>query len=435
MSLLTILQKFFPIGNSSFNSPSWRYASGLNPSNGKKEYTTDQLMALTGIHRCATLFSDSIAGSKWTINQEIATGGRRNISGTDAGNALRAWSFVDKEAWIFSSVLLGNGFAVLHRNDRGGVSNIETVMSWRVSLERHGKKVHYRIAADSNMNQDERLIPAENVLHLLFRNTGRHTLLGESPLVRLQSSISPILRVQEAQEAVYRNISSPSTYLSSPKPMPIDAAKRLQAAFRENMSGDNLGKGALILDNEIQLHQINIGDLLQQESVALASHGIREIGRAFGIPPSLLGESQQVNNSSSQSELKAFATITLRPFSQRVSDCISEKLFDSNQINSGISVGIDLTNLLLQSGAETAEYYSKLVNGGILTPNMALNALGFEDVDGGNIIRAPVNTIPISFWSSDYRPGQAPTAEPEPEPEKQLSSAKQKINSIVKASS
>ncbi len=135
--------------------------------------------------------------------RKIATGGHQSITGTDATSALNNWDFSNREAFIFSAALLGDGFAVLHRNERGGIADIETVMKWRVALEYLSDKLFYRIAADENMNQPhERLIPAENCLHLKWRVTGKHSALGESPLVRLLPALDAVLRVREGQRRV-----------------------------------------------------------------------------------------------------------------------------------------------------------------------------------------------------------------------------------------
>ena len=59
----------------------------------------------------------------------------------------------------------------------------------------------------------------------------------------------------------------------------------------------------------------------------------------------------------------------------------------------GYELSEDLTGIpaLQPELRDSAQYYSALVNAGIITPNEARDNLGFEDIEGHSYLRVPAN--------------------------------------------
>ena len=59
----------------------------------------------------------------------------------------------------------------------------------------------------------------------------------------------------------------------------------------------------------------------------------------------------------------------------------------------GYELSEDITNIpaLQPELRDSAQYYSALVNAGIITPNEARDNLGFEDIEGHSDLRVPAN--------------------------------------------
>lgn len=432
MNLFQTIRKHLSIGGPSFNSPSWLWSSGINPDRKNKLYTTEEVSTLSAVYRSCTLYADLIGAAQWDVIKQSTTGGHTRVAGSDIQRALSNWEFCEREMWVFSACLLGNGYAEIIRNDRGAPHEIQTIASWRVSPEWRNEKLVYRIHSDENVNDSsERIVPESDMLHLRYRLTGRHGVLGEAPVSRMVESLDAVLRTREGQRNVWRNMSAPTTYLSSPKPLPVESAKRLKTAYEEFLSKANLG-GTLILDNEISLNTVNIGELANLQCVELMQHGVEEVSRIFGVPASLLSQTVNVNNSTAIQERRNFVTVSLSPFAKRVQDELSKKFFTRTEIGAGMSVRIDLLKLLLEAGEDTANYYSKLLNAGLMTVNEARNQTGLEDITDGDILRSPLNTAPLPFWAHDFKPGASPEKpDPDTEDEKQLSTGRQQLQKIM----
>jgi phage portal protein BeeE len=151
------VKKWFQIGGPVYNENGWSGNRRLGPSGPHQPATPDELATLSGVNRACTLFSDSAASQPWRIRQTPPQGGYFDIMGSDAAHALNEWGYEGRELWLFSAALLGNGYAIIHRNERGGPMTLESIAPWRVSLEwTDAKLLTYRVAEDENTQQPDR---------------------------------------------------------------------------------------------------------------------------------------------------------------------------------------------------------------------------------------------------------------------------------------
>ena len=82
----------------------------------------------------------------------------------------------------------------------------------------------------------------------------------------------------------------------------------------------------------------------------------------LGVPLSMLAQPGSVNYSTAVEESRAFAALSLQPFTARLADELTAKLLTPLQRAQGFKIEFDLTRLLVSPG-EIADRMSKLVNG------------------------------------------------------------------------
>jgi HK97 family phage portal protein len=243
------------------------------------------------------------------------------------------------------------------------------------------------------MQQPERVIPASDMLHLKFRVTGKHPLLGVSPLISLAPALQPLFSMREGQSQVWQAISLPGAYLASDTKMNLDQKTSLRESF------DSLGNGRpVVLDGGLEMRDVPIPDLARLQMLDLARYGTEEIARAWGVPTSMLSQSEGINYASAAEQSRQFVTVSLHPFAKRVESAVGEKLLSRAERANGFAMNIDLTQMLLGHGQERSEYFSRMLNAGVMTTNEARNQSGLSDVEGGDVVRVPVNTLPLGQW-------------------------------------
>ena len=124
---------------------------------------------------------------------------------------------------------------------------------------------------------------------------------------------------------------------------------------------------------------MNFRDLDFQSSIA---ENEKIILKSLGVPPILLDSG---NNANIRPNLRLYYLETILPIVRKVNFGL-ERFF-------GFSVREDVTNIpaLQPELRDQSQYYTSLVNGGIITVNEAREQLGFDFVEGQDDVRVPAN--------------------------------------------
>lgn len=255
------------------------------------------------------------------------------------------------------------------------------------------------------INSPAMTLKPEQIIHFKYRTHGLHPFLGTSPISSGAPSLAQVMRINTATKSIYKNIAVPSVLLLAPKPLSEVSAKRLSASWQNGFSGDRLNKAA-VLDNGVVPSFLgkDLPTALDLQLNELSKLNTLEIARLFGIPPQLLAESSDVNNSTSSELSRSFAKFGLEPLAYRMGDALSLALLSPRKLAQGWRIELDITNSLIGHGEERSKYLSQMVNSGIMSLNESRNLSGLPDVPNGNVLRVGVNTISLDHWI-DWRPG------------------------------
>jgi phage portal protein BeeE len=163
------------------------------------------------------------------------------------------------------------------------------------------------------------------------------------------------------------------------------------------------GRRPLILDGGIEvdaLSNVNFKDLDFQSSIA---ENEKIILKALGVPPILLDSG---NNANIRPNLRLYYLETILPIVRKINFGM-ERFF-------GFTIKEDITDIpaLQPELRDQSSYYTSLVNGGIISPNEARTALGYEVVAGGEEVRIPAN---IAGSAANPDEGGRPVEEEEEE--------------------
>jgi HK97 family phage portal protein len=107
---------------------------------------------------------------------------------------------------------------------------------------------------------------------------------------------------------------------------------------------------------------------------------IQEIARYFGISPVLLYDLTHGSYNSVEAANLQFLTQTLIPYITIIENEFNKKLISERNVY----IDLDERELLRTDMKSSAEYYTKLVAGGIISVNEARVSLGFNKVEGGD---------------------------------------------------
>jgi HK97 family phage portal protein len=246
---------------------------------------------------------------------------------------------------------------------------------------------------DIDYSADEVIHVKENSFHDTFRGVSRL-----KPAIRTMELMAGM---RSFQDNFFKNGAVPGLVLKSPNTLSDKIKERMLISWQTRYRPDSGGRRPLILDGGLELDKIsnvNFKDLDFQTSIA---DNEKIILKAIGIPPILMDSG---NNANIRPNMRLYYLETVLP--------IIEKLNKAFCRYFGFEVVEDVTRVpaLQPELRDAAAYYSSLVNGGIISPNEAREALGYDMREEAEDIRVPAN---IAGSAANPDLGGRPTEEEE----------------------
>ena len=188
--------------------------------------------------------------------------------------------------------------------------------------------------------------------------------------------------MRKFQENFFKNGAVPGLVIKSPNTLSEKIKERMLAAWRSRYNPEAGGHRPLILDGGLEvssLNEVNFRELNFQESIKENEKIILE---ALGVPPILLDSG---NNANIRPNHRLYYLETILPIVRKINFAF-ERYF-------GFDLKEDISNIpaLRPELQDEAAYYSSLVNGGVMSPNEAREALRLSPVEGHDDLRVPAN--------------------------------------------
>lgn len=233
----------------------------------------------------------------------------------------------------------------------------------------------------------------DEVIHIKD-NSGKSVYKGESRLRSATDSIRMMYKIFNFQEQFFTNGAIPGLILTTPNILGNKIKNRLLAEWQAAYKPESGGRRPMILDGDLKvnpLSQVKYNELDLEESV---SERERKILIALGVPPILI---ESGNNANIRPNLQLFYETTVLP--------LTAKFISALESYFGYDLEPDVVNIraLRPEMRDAAQYYTGLVNAGIITVNEARAEL--------RLSRSPEEhadelRIPANIAGSAVNPGE-----------------------------
>ena len=192
-------------------------------------------------------------------------------------------------------------------------------------------------------------------------------------------------RMRDFQDNFFKNGAVPGLVLKSPNTLSDKIKDRAIANWQSRYSPTSGGRTPLFLDGGIEVADLSKVNFKELDFQAAIAENEKIILKALGIPPIMLDSG---NNANLRPNMRMYYLETILPTVKKVNTAI-ERFF-------GVEILEDLTHIpaLQPELRDQAQYYTSLVNSGIITPNEARKNIGFEPdtLDPSmSMIRVPAN--------------------------------------------
>jgi len=184
------------------------------------------------------------------------------------------------------------------------------------------------------------------------------------------------------QDNFFKNGAVPGLVLKSPNTLSDKIKERMLVSWQTRYRPDSGGRRPLILDGGIELDKVSNVNFKELDFQGAIEENEKIILKALGIPPILMDSG---NNANIRPNMRLYYLETILPIVRKINFATS-RFF-------GFECVEDITNVpaLQPELRDAAAYYTSLVNGGIISPNEAREALGYDTREEAEDICVPAN--------------------------------------------
>ena len=233
------------------------------------------------------------------------------------------------------------------------------------------EKYTYR---DVDYSPSEIIHIKENSFHDIYRGVSRL-----KPAIRTMTLMTSM---RDFQDNFFKNGAVPGLVLKSPNTLSEKITERMLQSWQLRYRPDAGGRRPLILDGGIEVDKISNVNFKELDFQSAIQENEKIILKAIGVPPILLDSG---NNANIRPNMRLYYLETILPIVRKLNFGL-ERFF-------GFKIREDVTDIpaLQPELRDQSQYYTSLVNGGIITINEAREELGFEALEGQDDIRVPAN--------------------------------------------
>ena len=358
-------------------------------------------MNLSAVFRCVDLISDSVAMlpikvvRKTTKHTNEKTDHPLNLVFSDGLNNLNKYEFI--KILIQSVLLKGNGFALIQRANDGTVKGLRFLESGDVNIH-YDKQKPSQLFYTCNLIQNKKIEPC-NMIHLLKYSfdgvNGRSVLAFAERTLRLSQAS------ENSANGLFENGCNLSGVLKVEGQLSKEQRQSIHNTWNQAMS--NGGNGLAVLQGNMTYQPIQMS---AEDSQLLQSRlfQVDEIARFFGINPVLLGDLTHSSYSTLEAAQQEFLVHCLQSYILMVEQEFTKKLFKPSE--SDLEIQLDETAILKTDKQALANYYSTMLQNGVLCLNEVRKELGYSEIDGGDKHIIPFTKIQDNQVNNNKQDGE-----------------------------
>tara|TARA_R100000541_G_C1896312_1_gene83906 strand:+ start:2784 stop:3980 length:1197 start_codon:yes stop_codon:yes gene_type:complete len=337
-------------------------------------------MAISTVYACVYKISSTIA----SLGLEVYEREGRNIVQanvhpaynlvkTKPNNHQTAYEFW--ESITASAVIYGVGYAIIERDDRGHATQLIPVHYSDVDLRNvKGERV-YSI-------KDVGIVRPENMLEIC-------NLQRMSPIRLHRENLGLAKSAQDFGAEYFGQSGQMTGVLSSEQPLKKEQMDVIQGSWNNGAAQ----AGTKLMPFGFKYQRISISPD-EAQFIQTRAFQAEEICRIFNVPTALVQLPSQTTYNNVEQQNLMFARHTIVPWTQRIEQEIDRKLipsFDRDVIFSKFK----LSDLQRGDSAARANYFTQMLQNGVLSINEVRQEEQLNPVTGGDVHCVQVNQIAL----------------------------------------
>lgn len=248
--------------------------------------------------------------------------------------------------------------------------------AWLVEIEKSEDTYidHYKVL-------EEKYSPDE-IIHIKD-NSVRSPFRGSSRLKSAQKNMAILYEMKEYQQKFFQNGAIPGLVIKSPNALSEKIKTKMIESWLKAYTPNGGGKRPLILDGGLELDKMSNATFKELDFESSIKNHEAAILQSLGVPPILL---EGGNNANIRPNQRLFYIETVIPLVDKALRAY-ERFFGYKILPDNDIPGLQ------PELRDQADYYSTLVNNGIITVNEARRGLAYDTIDGEDELRVPQNIV------------------------------------------
>lgn len=357
--------------------------------NGWSTYKTSQSLALSAVYRCVEVITNGVAslpvklyrtdekGFKYEMHNNLSFILSKKPTGKI--NAFTFYKLIVKDI-----LLQGNAYALILRNSKGEIIGLQYIQAGLVSPIDRGDRIEYQVTGIKGF------VRQEDILH--FMNYTDNGVYGISVLTHARRTLGIADYGENASENFYKSGGCTTGFLKFDGPSSGKQREEILSAWNQATGGvRNQPNGIPVLPANVNYTQLSVNPA-DAQLLESREFSIVEICRFFGVSPTKCFDLTHASYNNSEMAELAFLNDTLRPLLTKIEMEMETKLFKPEE---GYDIKFDVSELLRTDKKSQAEYFTKMFNLGVLSPNDIRKELDMDEIEGGDIHCAQINLTSI----------------------------------------
>lgn len=332
-------------------------------------------LSLSAVYRAVELISNSIASLpiKVLISDESGKNEANkhplNYVFSDRNEKNLISRFILIKLLVQSVLLKGNGFALIERANDGTPTALRFLETNDVSIvyDKVKNTLYYDVPIV------RKRVQRNDMIHLLmFSYDG---VKGLSVLQNAARSLAIAHNGENTAKQFYENGGQLNGILTVQGPVSKQQREDIRTAWNETYTAN--GSGIAILQGNMNYQSVQLS---AKESQMLESrqYSVQDIARFFGISPVLLGDLSKTSFSTLEAVQNDFLVHTLQPYITMIENEFDRKLLKQSETN--LSITLETNEILRTDKAAQSNYYSTLINCGVLSINEVRKEIGYNGI-------------------------------------------------------
>jgi len=332
----------------------------------------DTAIQVTAILACVRFLAQSVASMPGHVMRTLPSGRKDVANDLPVSYVLRkrpnAWqSFYEwVELTVYHAALHGNAYSRILSGDRGFCSELRPIHPTRVEpIRLSDYSVGYRVLeADGQW----RTYDSSKILHVRWLSD--NGMVGMVPAELCGTSVALARKLDTAATAFWDNSARPDLVLETTETIPPEAVEQLRRQLREVYGGASKRGSAAVLPKKVTLKPIEGNSQEANQFMELRKSIVPDVARAYGVPSTLIGDSDMARWSNVEQEFLTAQVFCLLPWQKRIEGAIDRTILSTYQEDGDdVYYKLDNRGLLRGDTAARVQLMQFMANTGAITPN------------------------------------------------------------------